>query len=184
MAQRRTGRSAARGKRPRTPARRSGGAASPSVLRPGRADLVEYLETLGEEFDEAGLHVLQRHEFTGLSLSAVRPLPAERLQPGAIGWLREVRAAAPAHILEGEAVESLLGWLYFVMHPTVSLAPSDSGPESPVLGTTWNEFVYAEESRRGPHTLLAARAESEGSAAILRRFTEQVAQELEGEAES
>ena len=177
----------ARAHRPRARARRRTAPrppASPGAARRTSRDLLEFLETLGEEFDEAGLHVLQRHEFTGLSLSAVRPLPVERLTPGAVGWLREVRAASPAEVLRGEPVESLLGWLYFVMHPSRSLAAEAPEGEGPVLGVPWKEFTYAEESRRAPHTLLAARADSEATAAVLRRFAEQVAAELESESDS
>jgi hypothetical protein len=172
------------GGRPRTSRPKAELPGPGASARRSSRDLLEFLETLGEEFDEAGLHVLQRREFTGVSLSAVRPLPVERLTPGAVGWLREVRATAPSRIVEGEAVESLLGWLYFVMHPNRPFAPTDPATESPLLGTPWNEFIYSEESTRAPHTLLAARAESEGSAAVLRRFAEQVAHELESESES
>jgi hypothetical protein len=148
----------------------------------GNRTVLEILETLGEEFDETGVHVLQRKEFSSLRLSPVRPLPVERLISGAVGWLREVRLAEAQDRQDAVGTETLAGWLYFVAHPSLHLDPTE--PESsPLVGTPWSSFAYVEECHSPPGAILAAKSDSEAAVPILRKFSEAVRAELEAESE-
>jgi hypothetical protein len=144
---------------------------------------MEILETLQGEFDEAAQHVLQKEEFAALRLSAVRALPIDRLSPGALGWIREVRLAPGTGPETETAGESLLGWLYLVAHPEIPLDPG-RGAADPIQGTEWSSFVFAGALDLGPHALIAAKAETGGTGApLLKSFAEAVGAELRSESE-
>ncbi|MHB8351544.1 MAG: hypothetical protein ACYDFT_02465 [Thermoplasmata archaeon] len=160
--------------------------AHPSVDA-GRA-LLEVFETLEEEFDEAAEHVRQRREFHAVRLSAVRPLSADRLAAGSVGWLREIRlgeaegAGPDTPTGTADEVETLVGWLYFVVSPRREAAEPGAPSESPILGIPCSDFAYAEECRRVPHSFIAIKSDSADSDPLLKRLAEQVRVELEGEA--
>ncbi len=163
----------------RKPAARSRSSPHPSVDA-GRA-LLEVFETLEEEFDEAAEHVRQRPEFQSIRLSAVRPLAADRLEAGSVGWLREIRISEVDRGSPGpDEMETLVGWLYFVVNPRHSPTGGAPKPESPIVGIPVEDFAYIVECRRVPRSVLAIKSDSAESAPRLRRLAEQVREELEG----
>lgn len=161
---------------------------TPPSVAAGRA-LLEVFETLEEEFDEAAEHVRQRREFQSIRLSAVRPLSADRLAAGSIGWLREVRSCEagtgvgrPTGEATSEEMETLVGWLYFVVSPRREPSGPGGHLESPILGIAVADFAYAQECRRVPRSFLALKSDTEDSVPLLKHLAEQVRVELEGEA--
>ncbi|MGI0052884.1 MAG: hypothetical protein ACREC5_04445 [Thermoplasmata archaeon] len=159
---------------------KSAGPARPAV-NVARA-LLEAFETLEEEFDEAGEHVRQRREFGSLRLSPVRPIAADRLEAGSLGWLREIRLSADSgRGGPSDEMEELAGWLYFVVKPGRGEAPATGAAESPILGIPVEQFAYAEECRRVPRSFFAVKSDLPATVPLLRRFAEQVRAELETE---
>ena len=165
-------------KRSRTRPRTSATRPAATEPAPSSRAIWELIEILPEEFEEAAGHVLARHEFAGWRFGPVRPLPADRLLSGSIGWVGELEAGGAAGV--GSAERWLVGWLYLVVTPN---ATSPSGATNPLVGVAWESLTYAADAARAPHTLLAARTESEVHAPLLRRFAEELRAELDEEAE-
>lgn len=165
---------------PARPARPRARAPAPAKDAPTRSQrILELVEELEGRFDEAVAHVASRPEFGNYRLMPVRMLASDRLLPGTIGWLREVRHTTQPRRRD-DALETLAGWLYYVVCPA-PVAPEPDGPVSPLLGTTEESFAFAEWMAGVPRTFLAARVEGEVDLPLLRRLTEEVRRELESD---
>jgi hypothetical protein len=146
--------------------------------------LFDLAEDAQARFDEASQHASQAPGFEHLELETVLPLGLDRLPAGSVGWARRVHlpseATGPADP-NGHGTHA--GWLYLVVRPR-SADPLLGPPAPPPLrDRAWEGFVFLEECRRIPRSVLAAESDSEPFAPLLRRFAMRVRAELDDAAD-
>lgn len=152
--------------------------ATPSASRP-RA-VVDLLEDLQAEFEEAGAHVAQQSEFRSLRLTPARLLGLERVVAGAVGWGAELRVAPdPLEATSHNGGDRSAGWVYLIVRPSAVAKRSSEEADSPLQGLNWDELTYAEECRGIPNSMIAATSSDEATEPLLRRFAEGLRSELE-----
>jgi hypothetical protein len=136
--------------------------------------LLESLELVRAEFDEACEHVLAVREFTGFRLGPLTDVPMAQLAPGVFGWRRVLNwGASDGRRSTGNDAE-----LYYLVVPGFDLDWSSPDGETPLRGRRWKEFVAAQESLGPPKSVFLASARSEADRPMLVRFVERLQQEF------
>ncbi|MCI4330836.1 MAG: hypothetical protein L3K19_03180 [Thermoplasmata archaeon] len=133
----------------------------------------ERIEGLREDFDEAGLHVAERREFTGFRIGPVLDIPSGFASPGTIGWRRRIDWSPKP--VGGAPVGEPDAWLHLLILPRLSHADASASVASVTQGGT--EFRM--ECGTSPPATLLAHARSEVGAQLLERFTRATCAELE-----
>lgn len=136
------------------------------VPLPARAER-EALDSLRQDFDEAGLHVGERREFTGFRVGPVLDLPIGEPPVGTLGWRRRIDWSPSSAGAEPDA------WLYLTVGPRDAPTAWAEGPG--------NRVAVRLDCGTEPPSSLFAVARSEVGVSLLGRFAIGVCAELEAD---